>query len=96
MARVIVTDGKGKRFTKEGTTVSATLGVVAGNEYYELCVVASDEGVERGGKITVTKNSSKDPIPKEVYRVPQKKLRKKAPTQPQGTPNPPTPIERKA
>ena len=85
MARVIVTGGKGKRYSREGGRVMATVGVVSGTEYYELQVVAEDGvlGDSKHGYIRVTKSTSKDPEPKEVYRVPsRKKVRKKTPQEP--------------
>lgn len=82
MARAILVGDDGKRFTKEGKHVTVVVGVVSGKEYYELSINAYDESVEHGrrGEVIVTKVTSYNPKPTEVYRVPAtKKVRKKAP-----------------
>ena len=60
MARVIVTGGKGKRYSREGKCVEAVCGVVSGTEYYEVCVVVADSSPDGDmqGCIKITKSSS--------------------------------------
>jgi len=84
MARVIISTSDKKRVSREGKHVNAIVGVVSGTEYYELSINAYDQNEEAAGLIVVTKISSKDVKPKEVYRVPARTKVRKASSEKSG------------